>query len=1024
MNRLFGFEFKKVTPQQELPSFVPQSNTDDGAAIITAGGSFGQAIDLDGVVRSEAELVTKYREMAIQPECDSAVDEIVNEMISIDEEHVVNINLDALKVSDNTKAIIRQEFDHCLNLLEFNKYAYEIVRRWYIDGRLYYHIVIDEKAPNLGIQELRYVDPRKIRKVREVQKKKLPQNNSTEATVTKTVNEYFIFNDKGFNFGNKMMGTSTTGFRIAKDSILHCVSGLTDNQGTMVLSYLHKAIKPLNQLRTIEDALVIYRLSRAPERRIWYIDVGNLPKMKAEQYVRDIMVKHKNRLVYDAQTGQIKDDRKFMCYALDTKIPLLDGRNVTLQTLMDEYESGKKNWVYSCDPITGKFVPGPVSWAGVTKKNAQVVKVTFDNGKSVVCTPDHKFPVWGKGFVEAQYLVGESIIPGYRRNEKIGNNEYEQIFQNENKTWEYTHRLVSNWKDENNIRDKFLYKASIIKESSKVIHHNDFNRFNNTPENLIIMDHKDHFKFHSYLNETRWSTDSEYRNKMINIQTIEYPESMIEKVKAYKGSNITYNELLSILNEDNLDFINANKEKRIKNKPVGKVVYGDLIRILIKLGYNGWTEFRDEVVINNKKYRSVSSTVKELDVTNVKHSLDSNISYRGSDEWKQKLSKSAEGRVNFSKSWKITTPTGEQLVIENLNEFCRNNELNRTNIKGKFGSKKYFAEELRNHKAVSVDWLDETIDVGCITVDLEETYHSHHTYLLDAGVYTKNTMLEDFWLPRREGGRGTEVTTLEGGKNLSQMDDVLYFQKKFLQSLNVPVSRLNSDALFSLGRATEITRDELKFDTFVTRLRLRFSHLLLELLRKQLLLKNITTIDDWNLFKNDIRFDFATDNYFSELKSAEIIQGRIQLARDVQDSAGKYYSHNWIRKNILHQTDQDILDQDNMISLEAQSQDPRWLNPAIEQSAMMVQQDQQMGGGNPDVQLQTGTEGSSGGVDPKLRKKAEEVRKAEIIVKQMKQLGKENRTSRDQTQYKAAVQVLAKNPELVRRNLANVEPGK
>lgn len=598
MNRLFGFEFKKVTPQQDLPSFVPPSNTDDGAAIVTAGGSFGQAIDLDGVIRSEAELVTKYREMAIQPECDSAVDEIVNEMISIDEEHVVNINLDALKVSDNTKVIIRQEFDHCLNLLEFNKYAYEIVRRWYIDGRLYYHIVIDEKAPNLGIQELRYVDPRKLRKVREVQKKKLPQTNSTEATVTKTVNEYFVFNDKGFNFGNKMMGTSTTGFRIAKDSILHCVSGLTDNQGTMVLSYLHKAIKPLNQLRTLEDALVIYRLSRAPERRIWYIDVGNLPKMKAEQYVRDIMVKHKNRLVYDAQTGQIKDDRKFM------------------------------------------------------------------------------------------------------------------------------------------------------------------------------------------------------------------------------------------------------------------------------------------------------------------------------------------------------------------------------------------------------------------------------------------TMLEDFWLPRREGGRGTEVTTLAGGQNLSQMDDVLYFQKKFLQSLNVPVSRLNSDALFSLGRATEITRDELKFDKFVTRLRLRFSHLLLELLRKQLLLKNITTIDDWNLFKNDIRFDFATDNYFSELKSAEIIQGRIQLARDVQDSAGKYYSHNWIRKNILHQTDQDVIEQDNMIALEAQSQDPRWLNPAVEQNAMMVQQDQQMGGGNPDVQLQTGTEGSSGGVDPKLRKKAEEVRKAEIIVKQMKQLGKENRTSRDQTQYKAAVQILAKNPDLVRRNLSNVEPGK
>ena len=220
--------------------------------------------------------------MALQPECDAAVDEIVNESLSSDEETIVDIELDNVKVSENIKKVIREEFQTCLKLLDFNKHAYDIYRRWYIDGRLYYHVLVDEKKQKEGIQEVRYVDPRKIRKVREISKRKIQTGmNTGEGVMAKVVNEYYIFNDKGFNYGNKAVGPSTTGLKIAKDTVLHVVSGLTDNQGTLVLSYLHKAIKALNQLRTLEDALVIYRLARAPERRIWYIDVGNLPKMKA-----------------------------------------------------------------------------------------------------------------------------------------------------------------------------------------------------------------------------------------------------------------------------------------------------------------------------------------------------------------------------------------------------------------------------------------------------------------------------------------------------------------------------------------------------------------------------------------------------------------------------------------------------------------------------------------------------------------------------------------------------------------------
>ena len=588
MAELFGFEFRKKRPTEQLPSFTPKE-TDDGAVVVAAGGAFGTYVDLDGTVRTEAELVTKYREMALQPECDSAIDEIVNESFSIDEETIVDINLDDPTIesmlSPQIRKAIQGEFKNCLKLLDFNKYAYDIYRRWYIDGRLYYHTIVDEKNPTAGVKELRYVDPRKIRKVREISKQRInAPNNLGDALVSKTTNEYFIFNDKGFNYGNKTVGPSTSGLKIAKDSILHVVSGLTDNQGTMVLSYLHKGIKALNQLRTLEDALVIYRLARAPERRIWYIDVGNLPKMKAEQYVRDIMVKHKNRLIYDGNTGEVRDDRKFM------------------------------------------------------------------------------------------------------------------------------------------------------------------------------------------------------------------------------------------------------------------------------------------------------------------------------------------------------------------------------------------------------------------------------------------TMLEDYWLPRREGGRGTEVTTLPGGQTLGQMDDVLYFQKKFLQTLNVPVSRLNSDAVFSLGRATEITRDEVKFSRFITRLRSRFSMLFLKLLEKQLVLKGIMTVDDWNTISGFVKFDYAKDNYFSELKDAEILETRVNLARNLQDMTGKYISHIWVRKNVLQQSDDDIANMDQEITAENQSQDPRWLNPTIEQNLQMMQQ-QAAAEQQQQQQLQAGQQQPPEDEDAQRR---EAVRQAMVTVDQMKKK-KGNRSMQDEAAYKAAVQVVAKNPDVVKQ---------
>lgn len=490
---LFGFEIKRRTDQaaQSLESFAPPTS-DDGAVVVAAGGAYGTYVDLEGSAKTEADLVSKYREMALHPEVEAAIDDVVNGAIVDSSNHKpsVTVNLDNLKTSDGVKKKISAEFEAILHMLDWNYTSYETFKRWYVDGRLYYHVMIDPAAPKEGIQEIRYIDPRKIRKIREIVKDK---DLASTAQVVKKSKEYYIYNDRGFGSGasGASQGNQSTGLRIAKDSIVHVTSGIVDTKTTLVLSHLHKAIKPLNQLRTLEDAAVIYRISRAPERRIFYIDVGNLPKMKAEQYLRDMMVRHKNKIVYDATTGELRDDRKFM------------------------------------------------------------------------------------------------------------------------------------------------------------------------------------------------------------------------------------------------------------------------------------------------------------------------------------------------------------------------------------------------------------------------------------------TMLEDFWLPRREGGRGTEITTLPGGQNLGEMTDVEYFQKKLYQSLNVPLSRLEPGEGFNIGRSSEITRDELKFNRFIERLRRRFNALFLKLLERQLLLKSVMTSEDWAEVSRMIEFDYARDNYFTELKDAEILNERLNALQLIDPFVGKYYSIEWVRRHVLQQADDDIKEIDKQMQQEA-----------------------------------------------------------------------------------------------------------
>ena len=475
MAELFGYTITRAKGKGSGDQFIAPSS-DDGTIEVAGGGFFSSILDTNGREKTELDLIRRYRDIAQQPECDSAVEDIVNEAISFDEvSQSVSISLDRLPYPEKIRRAIRKEFNEVLTLLEFEEKGSDIFRRWYVDGRLFYHKVIDNKSPKKGIVALKFVDPTKIKKVREVNKEKDPK---TGVDVVKKINEYYVYNEKGLAHAG--YGGTGQGIKIAKDAITYCPSGVIDQNGGKVLSYLHKAIKPVNQLRMIEDALVIYRISRAPERRIFYIDVGNLPKIKAEQYLKDVMNRYRNKLVYDASTGEIRDDRNHM------------------------------------------------------------------------------------------------------------------------------------------------------------------------------------------------------------------------------------------------------------------------------------------------------------------------------------------------------------------------------------------------------------------------------------------SMLEDFWLPRREGGRGTEITTLPGGQNLGEIDDIVYFQRKLFRSLNVPISRLEAESNFSLGRTTEITRDELKFTKFVQRIRKKFTPLFTDVLKTQLLLKGVVSLDDWKLMQEHIQYDFLADGHFAELKDSELLNERLNNLGTIESYIGTFFSKEYVMKKVLRMTDNEV----------------------------------------------------------------------------------------------------------------------
>ena len=332
MANLLGFQITRNNTDLGKPAEAKQaftvSSPDDGTTTISAGGHFGQYMDMEVTAKNDIDLIKRYREIAQHPECDMAIEDIINEVIVSDERDAsVSVSLDKLMISDNIKMKVRDEFDEVLRLLNFDEKGHDIFRRWYVDGRIYFHKVIDPKSPRKGLTEIRYIDPRKIKKVREVTKKRDTQGKGVE--MIEATAEWFVYNEKGISAAN-----TNSGLKISPDSITYVTSGVIDQTKNMVMGHLHKAIKPTNQLRMIEDAVVIYRIVRAPERRIFYVDVGNLPKVKAESYLRDVMARYRNKLVYDASTGEVRDDRKHMSMLEDFWLPRREGAKGTeVQTL-------------------------------------------------------------------------------------------------------------------------------------------------------------------------------------------------------------------------------------------------------------------------------------------------------------------------------------------------------------------------------------------------------------------------------------------------------------------------------------------------------------------------------------------------------------------------------------------------------------------------------------------------------------------------------------------------------------------
>jgi hypothetical protein len=678
--------------------------------------------------------------------------------------------------------------------------------------------------------------------------------------------------------------------------------------GTSILESIYKVYK---QKDLLEDAILIYRIVRAPERRVFYIDVGSLSGPRAMQYVERIKTEIYQRRIPNRSGGG-------QCVSLDTLIPLLDGRTLQLFELINEFNSGKQNWVYSCNPETGEVVPGKITWAGETRKQTQVVKLTLDNGETLICTPDHKIPILGKGSIQAKDIIPmvDSLISFNTRFKRISHrktNEYQQIFNHNDNKWHWTHRIVGDFFRHLNKHKEFTYLEENLNKPKIVIHHKDYNRYNNNPDNLSFMDKTDHIKYHGNKAKEIWNslTDEEkqFRSKRASEKTIENWNNKTEEEKKYDRDRLRKFQKKSIWLR--------------KNDPIYKEKYK-----------NKFSKLRKGLIINNPKFKAMllKNLEKRKKLTNQKLNLTQEMLGIIVEIVKTSESKKKKDILLLcDKNEKLLTLLKENnprnySVTENKIDYNKWGYSKMKRLLAKFNYKNWkdFVSKIDyyNHKVISIEYLDELIDTGTLTIDGNEEFHNYHNFAITSGIFINNSVIdaayhpismnEDFYLATNAEGKGTKIETLPAGENLGQIDDLKYFNNKMIRGLGVPSSYLptgadDGTAQYSDGKVGTAYIQEYRFSKYCQRLQ----NLMAPQLDREfkMFLKQRCIEIQSNLFE----LQFFPPQSFSQYRQMQIDSEQIQVFSSLMSTeATKYISKRYALERYLGWSEEEILKNEQM----------------------------------------------------------------------------------------------------------------
>lgn len=872
-----------------------------------------------------------YRTMAAFSDVADAMDEICDECINKDENGaIVTLEVGSKNLTDKQKSALEDEFQKIATYFDLENKGWTYIRQFLIEGELFFENIVHEDYPTEGILGVVNLPSELIDPV---------YNNIQNLTV-----KGFVYRKPIFDPSKPQAIQKYDFVPLSENQIVYVNSGIFNDNKMFVLPILENARRAYRQLSLIEDAIVIYRMVRAPERLVFNVDVGNMAPPKAESYLRKLIQQYWSSKSFDANQNDVvnKFNPQSMldaywfakrqgsegtsvtqlaggCLAMDTLVPLLDGRKLTIREIEEELKQ-KEVWVYSCDPVTGEHAPGLVTWAGVTQKSAEVYKITFDNGKDLICTPDHKFPIINKGFVEAKDLVvGESMIPFNNQLDKLGKQDYEMVYNNKSKTWEYTHRVVAKFFKDKGIHNEHTHLEVNRDLPKNVIHHKDFNRFNNNPDNLLFMNGKDHILLHrdqkftplvgtiaaklkmqkmraedpAAYQELRDRITTTCKNTWVNMSI----ERKIQHSKTHSEAATAYiNELTeegrcirAKTSKDNRYTGNRKLNEKLKSDTDFNKFYGSQISRGLKNKFNSMT------VVERKEHFAKSTENKRKNVNYTKnienHSKKQTIMYDNTilkfviDQIKGKTTHEVT-KHDVVAAINDNNQLSQHFIDLNKNQVIRNwdgQKFSYTHLVGlarQFGYKDWNhlrrQHELFNHRIVSIEKLQDKIEVGTLTIDDKEQYHNYHTFALDCGVYTKNS-------------------------NLGELSDLMYFIKKLYRSLKVPTSRLDPDDGFKDG--TDILREELKFARFIIRMQQRVAAGIKRCFITHLKLKKVW--DDLDITDFDLNVEFNVPTNFYDLRENQKLE--IKAANFSNLASNEYISNTFAQKKYLSWNDTDIL---------------------------------------------------------------------------------------------------------------------